>query len=56
MDQFIQQDPFGSNQDEWDWSDLSLGCKTPAAWSTTTHATFREQLCPRMNELWYNAE
>lgn len=31
MDQFIQQDPFGSDQDEWDWSDLSLGCKTPAA-------------------------
>lgn len=27
----IQQDPFGSDQDEWDWSDLSLGCKTPAA-------------------------
>ncbi|KAG6621694.1 hypothetical protein I3842_Q011000 [Carya illinoinensis] len=25
MDQFIQQDPFGSDQDEWDWSDLSLG-------------------------------
>lgn len=19
MDQFIQQDPFGSDQDEWDW-------------------------------------
>jgi len=31
MDQFIQQDPFGSDQDEWDWSDLSLGCQTPAA-------------------------
>ena len=31
MDQFIQQDPFGSDQDEWDWSDLSLGCKTPTA-------------------------
>lgn len=31
MDQFIQQDLFGSDQDEWDWSDLSLGCKTPAA-------------------------
>lgn len=30
MDQFIQQDPFGSDQDEWDWSDLSFGCKTPA--------------------------
>lgn len=25
MDQFIQQDPFGSDQDEWDWFDLSLG-------------------------------
>ena len=31
MDQFIQQDPFGSDQDEWDWSDLSLGWLTPAA-------------------------
>jgi hypothetical protein len=31
MDQLIQQDPFGSDQDEWDWSDLSLGYKTPAA-------------------------
>ncbi|MCE2056150.1 hypothetical protein HAX54_044125 [Datura stramonium] len=31
MDQFIQQDLFGSDQDEWDWSDLSFGCKTPAA-------------------------
>nr|GLL21508.1 hypothetical protein MANES_18G017500 [Ipomoea trifida]GMD87913.1 hypothetical protein MANES_18G017500 [Ipomoea batatas] len=31
MDQFIQQDLFGSDQDEWDWSDLSLGCQTPAA-------------------------
>ena len=47
MDQFIQQDPFGSDQDEWDWSDLSLRCKTPAM----SHATFREQLCPRINEL-----
>ncbi|CAN1191510.1 hypothetical protein LINPERHAP2_LOCUS41091, partial [Linum perenne] len=26
MDQFIRQDPGGSDQDEWDWSDLSLGC------------------------------
>ncbi|GKD71726.1 putative ribonuclease H-like domain-containing protein [Tanacetum coccineum] len=25
MDQFIQQDPFGSYQDEWNWFDLSLG-------------------------------
>ncbi|GKV52834.1 hypothetical protein SLEP1_g59394 [Rubroshorea leprosula] len=31
MDQFIQQDPFGSDQGEWDWSDLSLGWLTPAA-------------------------
>lgn len=31
MDQLIQQDPFGSDQDEWDWSDLSLRYKTPAA-------------------------
>uniref|UniRef100_A0A2C9TZU6 Uncharacterized protein n=1 Tax=Manihot esculenta TaxID=3983 RepID=A0A2C9TZU6_MANES len=31
MDQFIQQDPFGSDQDEWDWSDLSLRWLTPAA-------------------------
>ncbi|CAL2278512.1 unnamed protein product [Prunus armeniaca] len=31
MDQFIQQDLFGSDQEEWDWSDPSLRCKTPAA-------------------------
>ena len=31
MDLFIQQDLFESDQDEWDWSDLSLGCQTPAA-------------------------
>lgn len=29
MDQFIQQDPFGSDQDEWDWFDLSLGIHPP---------------------------
>ncbi|GKC17228.1 hypothetical protein Tco_1014010 [Tanacetum coccineum] len=29
MDHFIQQDPFGSDQDEWDWFDLSLEINTP---------------------------
>lgn len=29
MDQFIQQDTFGSDQDEWDWSELSFGWFTP---------------------------
>ena len=32
MNQFIQQDPFGLDQGEWDyWSDLSLGWLTPDA-------------------------
>ncbi|KAK1405902.1 hypothetical protein QVD17_42416 [Tagetes erecta] len=29
MDPFIQQDPFESDQDEWDWFDLSLGINPP---------------------------
>ncbi|KAF9660711.1 hypothetical protein SADUNF_SadunfMtG0000400 (mitochondrion) [Salix dunnii] len=48
MDQFIQQDPFGSDQDEWDGSDLSLGCDDSRR-RQMSHATFREQLCPRIN-------
>jgi|UniRef100_A0A2K1XJN3 hypothetical protein len=48
MDQFIQQDPFGSDQDEWDESDLSLGCDDSRC-RQMSHATFREQLCPRIN-------
>ena len=51
MDQFIQQDPFGSDQDEWDWSDLLLGWLTPDA---------DRLYMPRFvnsseNELWYSA-
>lgn len=41
MDQFIQQDPFGSDQDEWDGSDLSLGCDDSRR-RQMSHATFRK--------------
>ena len=49
MDQFIQQDPFGSDQDEWNWSYLSR--MVDSRRRQMSHATFREQLCPKMNEL-----